>query len=83
MSLPSLRHITQHTVPFFHLNNMAGVQRRTFYDVLCISQDANPDAIKTAYKRMSRQCHPDKNLGSAQAVERQQAVSSQSSSTAD
>ncbi|KAK0511857.1 hypothetical protein JMJ35_005707 [Cladonia borealis] len=53
---------------------MARVQRGTFYDVLGISQDADHDAIKTAYKRMSRQCHPDKNLGNGHAVARQQAV---------
>ena len=62
---------------------MARLQHGTFYDVLGISQGADHDAIKTAYKRMSRQCHPDKNLGNAHAVERQQAVSSQFPSTAD
>ncbi len=62
---------------------MATVSHRTFYDVLGISQDANHDAIKTAYKKMSRQCHPDKNPGNGHAVAWQQAVSSQSSNTAD
>lgn len=62
---------------------MARVEHRTFYDVLGISQDASHDAIKRAYKATSRQCHPDKNLGNGHAVARQQAVSSQSSSTVD
>ena len=62
---------------------MARVPHRTFYDVLGINQDANHDAIRTAYKRMSRQCHPDKNPGNGRAVAWQQEVSSQSSSTAD
>ena len=59
---------------------MARVQHRTFYDVLGISRDANHDAIKLAYKKMSRRCHPDKNPGNAHAVAWQQEVSSQSSS---
>ena len=60
---------------------MARVPYRTFYDVLGVSQDANHDAIKIAYKKMSRRCHPDKNPGNARAVAWQQEVSSQSSST--
>ena len=60
---------------------MARVPYRTFYDVLGVSQDANRDAIKIAYKKMSRRCHPDKNPGNARAVAWQQEVSSQSSST--
>ena len=83
LSLLSLRDTTQPTVRLFHSNNMARVQHTTFYDVLGINQDADHDAIKTAYKRMSRQCHPDKNLGNGHAVARQQAVSNQSLSTVD
>ena len=62
---------------------MARVPHRTFYDVLGINQDANYDAIKLAYKKMSRRCHPDKNPGNGHAVAWQQEVSSQPSSTAD
>ena len=82
-SLLSLHDTIQTTVPLFHSNNMARVQHGTFYDVLGISQNADHAAIKTAYKKMSRQCHPDKNLGNGHAVARQQAVCNQSLSTVD
>ena len=83
LSVISLYQISQPTVGFSYLNNMARVQHGTFYDVLGISQNADHAAIKTAYKRMSRQCHPDKNLGNGHAVARQQAVCNQSLSTVD
>ena len=62
---------------------MARVPHRTFYDVLGVSQDANHDAIKIAYKTMSRRCHPDKNPGNAHAIAWQQEVSSQPLSPTD
>ena len=36
-------------------------KKRTFYDVLGIPQDANNQTIKSAYYRMARRFHPDKN----------------------
>ena len=62
---------------------MARVPHRTFYDVLGVNQDANHEAVKLAYKKMSRRCHPDKNPGNSHAVAWQQEVSSRSLNTAD
>src|SRR5258708_4774821 len=38
-------------------------QQRDHYDVLGISRGATPDEIKSAFKRLASQHHPDKNGG--------------------
>lgn len=46
------------------------------YDLLGVSKDADPDAIRKAYRKLARQYHPDVNPGDATAEEKFKKVSS-------
>ena len=41
---------------------------RNYYQILDISKDASVDEIKKAYRKLSREKHPDKNPDNPQAV---------------
>jgi molecular chaperone DnaJ len=46
------------------------VTRRDYYEVLGISRDADDQVIKSAYRKLALQYHPDRNPGSKDAEEK-------------
>jgi molecular chaperone DnaJ len=46
------------------------VDKRDYYDVLGVGRDADEQALKTAYRKLAHQYHPDKNPGNRDAEER-------------
>lgn len=45
------------------------------YQTLGVSENASPDEIKKAYRRLAKQYHPDRNAGDPQAAERFKEIS--------
>lgn len=43
--------------------------KKTLYDIFEVSPDANPEAIRNAYKSLVQRHHPDKNQGDSHAEE--------------
>jgi molecular chaperone DnaJ len=49
---------------------MSSVTRRDYYEILGVERESDDGVIKTAYRKLAMQYHPDRNPGSREAEER-------------
>jgi len=47
-----------------------GVAKRDYYEVLSVSRDCDEQTLKTSYRKLALQFHPDRNPGDRDAEER-------------
>ena len=45
-------------------------EKKNYYDILGVDKKATPEQIKSAYRKLAMQYHPDRNQGNAEAAEK-------------
>jgi DnaJ-class molecular chaperone len=50
-------------------------RNRDYYRILGVAEDAAPDAVKTAYRKLALKYHPDRNRGNKEAEEKFKEIS--------
>ncbi|MDE6691089.1 MAG: DnaJ domain-containing protein [Clostridia bacterium] len=45
-------------------------EKKNYYDVLGVAKDATPDQIKSAYRKLAKQYHPDFHPNDPAAAEK-------------
>ena len=51
------------------------MSKKDYYDLLGVSRDADPGALKSAYRKLAMQYHPDKNPGDGEAEKKFKEIS--------
>ena len=41
--------------------------KRCYYETLGVPRGSNPEAVKSAFRKLAKECHPDRNPGDASA----------------
>ena len=51
------------------------MSKNDYYDVLGVSKDSDPSSIKSAYRKLAMEYHPDKNPGDKEAEDKFKEIS--------